>query len=56
MKSEAPLQTLEGILERLTYQNEENGYTVARLIPTGKQTGDGRIVVLAVCVGAKDQE
>jgi exodeoxyribonuclease V alpha subunit len=31
-----PLQTLEGTLERLTYQNEENGYTVARLIPKGK--------------------
>jgi hypothetical protein len=31
----APVQTqyLEGTLERLTYQNEENGYTVARLIP-----------------------
>jgi exodeoxyribonuclease V alpha subunit len=31
-----PLQTLEGALERLTYQNEENGYTVARLVPKGK--------------------
>jgi exodeoxyribonuclease V alpha subunit len=31
-----PLQTLEGTLERLTYQNEENGYTVARVIPDGK--------------------
>lgn len=30
------LQYLEGTLERLTYQNEENGYTVARLIPKGK--------------------
>lgn len=34
--SEAPLQILEGTIERLTYQNEENGYTVARLIPKGK--------------------
>jgi exodeoxyribonuclease V alpha subunit len=30
------LQYLEGTLERLTYQNDENGYTVARLIPKGK--------------------
>jgi exodeoxyribonuclease V alpha subunit len=30
------LQTLEGTIERFTYQNEENGYTVARLIPKGK--------------------
>ncbi len=29
---------LEGTLERLTYQNEENGYTVARVIPKGKTT------------------
>lgn len=29
-------QFLEGTLERLTYQNEENGYTVARLIPKGR--------------------
>jgi exodeoxyribonuclease V alpha subunit len=29
------LQTeIEGIVERFTYQNEENGYTIARLIPT----------------------
>jgi len=32
----APQQTLVGVLERLTYQNEENGYTVAKLIPKGK--------------------
>jgi exodeoxyribonuclease V alpha subunit len=31
-----PLQELQGTLERLTYHNEENGYTVARLIPLGK--------------------
>jgi len=34
--SDIPLQTLEGTLERLTFQNEENGYTVAKLIPKGK--------------------
>ncbi len=31
-----PLHELEGTLERLTYQNEENGYTVARVVPHGK--------------------
>ncbi len=31
-----PLQTLVGVLERLTFQNEENGYTVAKVIPKGK--------------------
>ncbi len=29
-------QTLEGTLERITFQNDETGYTVARLIPRGK--------------------
>ena len=28
--------TLEGAIERITYVNEENGYTVARLTPSGK--------------------
>jgi len=28
-----PLDTLEGTLERITFHNEENGYTVARLLP-----------------------
>ncbi|MBN2391390.1 MAG: ATP-dependent RecD-like DNA helicase [Anaerolineae bacterium] len=36
MSENTPLQTLEGTLERLTFQNEENGYTVAKLIPKGK--------------------
>lgn len=35
-KRSTGLQRLEGTLERLTYQNDENGYTVARLIPKGK--------------------
>ncbi|HEX2980836.1 MAG TPA: helix-hairpin-helix domain-containing protein, partial [Anaerolineaceae bacterium] len=34
--SELPLQTLEGTIERFTFQNEENGYTIARLAPKGK--------------------
>ncbi len=35
-EADVPLQTLEGVIERFTFQNEENGYTVARLIPKGK--------------------
>src|SRR3954463_3679043 len=30
------LATLEGVVERLTYVNPENGYTVAKVQPTGK--------------------
>ena len=30
-----PLQNLEGTLERITFQNDENGYTIAKLIPAG---------------------
>ncbi|MEZ4768738.1 MAG: ATP-dependent RecD-like DNA helicase [Caldilineales bacterium] len=30
------MQTLEGVVERLTFHNEETGYTVARLVPDGK--------------------
>ena len=36
MSESTLLQTLEGTLERLTFQNDENGYTVARLVPKGK--------------------
>jgi exodeoxyribonuclease V alpha subunit len=31
------MTTLEAILERITYQNDQNGYTVARVTPRGKQ-------------------
>ena len=30
------METLTGIVERITYHNEENGYTVARVTPEGK--------------------
>jgi exodeoxyribonuclease V alpha subunit len=30
------LQALKGTIERITYYNEENGYTVARFVPEGK--------------------
>jgi len=36
MPENTPWQTLEGTLERLTFQNDENGYTVAKLIPKGQ--------------------
>ncbi len=50
--SDTPLQTLEGVVERFTYQNEENGYTVARLIPKGKSYETTVIGVLSgVMVG-----
>jgi ATP-dependent exoDNAse (exonuclease V) alpha subunit len=32
---DAPLDQLEGTIERITFHNEENGYTVARLLPEG---------------------
>ncbi|MEV7393142.1 MULTISPECIES: hypothetical protein [unclassified Streptomyces] len=36
---ERHLATLEGVLERITYANEENGYAVAR-VDTGRGAGD----------------
>jgi exodeoxyribonuclease V alpha subunit len=32
-----PLQELDGTLERITFQNDENGYTIGRLLPQGQQ-------------------
>ncbi len=34
---EEALHQLEGTIERLTFHNEENGYTVAKFVPKGKQ-------------------
>ena len=34
--SSLPLQPLTGVIERITFYNEENGYTVARFVPEGK--------------------
>jgi exodeoxyribonuclease V alpha subunit len=31
-----PLQELEGTLERVTFQNDENGYTIARMLARGQ--------------------
>ncbi|MDQ3249733.1 MAG: AAA family ATPase, partial [Chloroflexota bacterium] len=37
------MDTLRGVVERITYHNEENGYTVAKLLPeSGGRTGFGQ--------------
>src|SRR5438093_278477 len=41
--AEPPRRELRGVVERITYQNPENGYTVARLAPE-RPTGDARAV------------
>lgn len=33
------MDTLRGVIERITYHNEENGYTVAKLVPEFAQRG-----------------
>jgi exodeoxyribonuclease V alpha subunit len=40
--------TLEGVLERITYHNEENGYTVAKLTPDGQ---DYEVAVIGNMLG-----
>src|SRR5690348_15806537 len=30
-------KTISGVIERITFQNEENGYTIARLLPEGRR-------------------
>src|SRR5215203_1423742 len=45
-----PQRELRGVVERITYQNPENGYTVARLAPeraeAGPTTGDERLITV----------
>ena len=47
-----PLRELRGVVERITYQNPENGYTVARLAPERPESeaeaarGDDRLVTV----------
>ena len=43
----AKFSTLSGIIERITYQNEENGYTIAKLLPDKAKAGE-----LVTVVGA----
>lgn len=48
---ERRLATLEGVLERITYSNEENGYTVAR-VDTGRGASD-LLTVVGALLGAQ---
>ncbi|MEU9407944.1 ATP-dependent RecD-like DNA helicase [Streptomyces sp. NPDC048281] len=48
---ERRLATVEGVLERITYANEENGYTVAR-VDTGRGAGD-LLTVVGALLGAQ---
>ncbi len=44
-----PLATLEAVLERITYANEETGYTIARVTPArGSGNGSGTNDLLTV--------
>jgi exodeoxyribonuclease V alpha subunit len=51
---ERHLAVLEGVLERITYANEENGYTVAR-VDTGRGGGD-LLTVVGALLGAQAGE
>ncbi|MCB0060725.1 MAG: hypothetical protein KDE19_01365, partial [Caldilineaceae bacterium] len=47
--SARPRETLRGVVERITYHNEETGYTVAKLTPERRTgTGFGRDYQVAV--------
>src|SRR5919108_3110050 len=48
---ERRLAVVEGVLERITYANEENGYTVAR-VDTGRGGGD-LLTVVGSLLGAQ---
>ncbi len=48
------LTVLEGVLERITYANEDNGYTVAR-VDTGRGSGD-LLTVVGALLGAQPGE
>ncbi|MFF1463164.1 ATP-dependent RecD-like DNA helicase [Streptomyces sp. NPDC058330] len=50
----SPTAVLEGVLERITYANEENGYTVAR-VDTGRGSGD-LLTVVGSLLGAQPGE
>ncbi|NUS16812.1 MAG: ATP-dependent RecD-like DNA helicase [Streptomyces sp.] len=52
--TDKPLAVLEGVLERITYANEENGYTVAR-VDTGRGSGD-LLTVVGALLGAQPGE
>jgi exodeoxyribonuclease V alpha subunit len=54
MGETAHLSVLEGVLERITYANEDNGYTVAR-VDTGRGSGD-LLTVVGALLGAQPGE
>ncbi|MFJ2631374.1 ATP-dependent RecD-like DNA helicase [Streptomyces sp. NPDC087422] len=51
---ESGLAVLDGVLERITYANEDTGYTVAR-VDTGRGSGD-LLTVVGALVGAQPGE
>ncbi|GAB3961989.1 SF1B family DNA helicase RecD2 [Streptomyces sparsus] len=54
-----PLTVLEGVLERITYANEDNGYTVARVAPARRRDAghDGDLLtVVGSLLGAQPGE
>ncbi|MDJ0340053.1 ATP-dependent RecD-like DNA helicase [Streptomyces sp. H10-C2] len=51
---DARLAVLEAVLERITYANEDNGYTVAR-VDTGRGSGD-LLTVVGALLGAQPGE
>lgn len=51
---DARLAVLEAVLERITYANEDNGYTVAR-VDTGRGAGD-LLTVVGALLGAQPGE
>jgi len=52
--SGVPLSTLEAVLERITYANEETGYTVARVATRGG--GSDLLTVVGALLGAQPGE
>ncbi|MCK1798603.1 ATP-dependent RecD-like DNA helicase [Streptomyces sp. XM4193] len=51
------LAVLEGVLERITYANEDNGYTVARLAPArARDSGGELLTVVGALLGAQPGE
>lgn len=51
------LAVLEGVLERITYANEENGYTVARVAPArARDSGGELLTVVGALLGAQPGE
>ena len=54
MEQAPALKTLQGVVERITYQNEENGYTVAKLLADKREQRNhqGNDDVLTTIVGS----